>query len=214
MSIWARIALLFAAAASLAAAGANSYRQNSAAMEPAILVGDEFLMIAISDRQPLERGDIVVVNIRRGPDHSVYHFEDRKDLPATADIKRVVGLPGDTAEVTGGRLIVNGSNVTTAAGIGKYRDINGRETEIRTETLGDRKYRVLDHAEVTRDHGPSTVPPGHCYLLGDNRDFSRDSRVYGTLPIADVVGRVGEIFRSIVPGSGEGRPARVGTTPR
>src|SRR6185369_9067253 len=84
-------------------------------------------------------------------------------------IKRVVATAGQTVELYGSRLLVDG----------KPRD--------------EPYARYLGHG---RDLTPVTVPPGHVFVLGDNRDESYDSRFWGPVPIADVLGRAGAIYWS------------------
>jgi signal peptidase I len=89
-------------------------------------------------------------------------FEDPRDDAPT--IKRVVGLPGDTIAVRDGVLFVNGE---------KKRE-------------GYVDYGLTDSTFL----GPTDVPEGHVYLMGDNRANSLDSRSYGPVPEADLLGRV------------------------
>ena len=87
-------------------------------------------------------------------------------------VKRVVGLPGDTIEIRDGYLLVNGV---------KYPE------------------KFL-HERMTRDFGPYTVPEGHYFLLGDNRNNSNDSRnsAVGAVPRDMIVGKVeGVIWHDI-----------------
>jgi signal peptidase I len=76
-------------------------------------------------------------------------------------IKRVIGLPGDQIEIRNGQVFVNG------------------------EVL-DEPYVVLP---ASGDYSRVDVPPLHLFLLGDNRDFSNDSRTFGPIPMKDIVGR-------------------------
>jgi len=76
-------------------------------------------------------------------------------------IKRVIGLPGDVIEIHNGTVYVNGQILA--------------EPYLADSTTGS--------------FGPTTVPPLHIFVLGDNRDFSNDSRSFGTVPLSDVVGR-------------------------
>ena len=76
-------------------------------------------------------------------------------------IKRVIGLPGDTVEIHNGQVFVNNQPLA--------------EPYIMDSTSGF--------------YGPTTIPPLHIFVLGDNRDSSNDSRSFGTISLRDVVGR-------------------------
>jgi signal peptidase I len=76
-------------------------------------------------------------------------------------IKRVIGLPGDVVEIHDGLVFVNGQPLN--------------EPYVLTGTAGS--------------FGPTTVPPLNVFVMGDNRNFSNDSRNFGTVPLKSVVGR-------------------------
>lgn len=134
-----------------------------------------------------ERGDIVVLE----------HPVTRIDY-----IKRVIGLPGDTIELRGGALIINGKPIKREvqpmlsipvdanlpgpdSSLGRFitRNADGQEVlelPIVRETLpGGATFDTIDMGPgyMTDDYGPVKVPADHLFLMGDNRDGSADSRV-------------------------------------
>ena len=153
-----------------------------------------------------ERGDVVVFRSPEEPTGGGSH-----DV-----IKRVIGLPGDTIRMRRGQLILNGRPVPklriadfTVPESPNYACPDTFETVVAGETLcrfqrfretlpGGRSYDVLDLAQGSDgdDTGLFTVPAGHVFLMGDNRDNSADSRFappvgMGFIPIERVQGRAG-----------------------
>jgi signal peptidase I len=127
-------------------------------------------------------------------------------------IKRVIGLPGDTIQVTNGQLFINGT-VVPRVDEGDYTDDSGGGPEIDreySETLpGGKTHAVLkrtDGPEPEGDTDPNntqvyTVPPGDVFMMGDNRDNSEDSRFLngpvGYVPVENLIGPAEIIFFSI-----------------
>jgi len=180
----------------------------SGSMKPTLLVGD-FILVnkyvygirlpvvnkKVIDIRPLARGDVVV--FRYPADPSVDY------------IKRVVGLPGDKIGYRGKRITINGEAVPVE-GSGYYTDaeLNFLRLPTFTERLGERSHQMMivpaqppvDLAQVRQfahrgnceynDDGFScTVPAGHYFMMGDNRDQSSDSRYWGFVPDDHVKGR-------------------------
>ncbi len=139
-----------------------------------------------------KRGDVAVFKLPR---------DNETDF-----IKRVVGLPGDTIQMRGGVLFINGTAVPKErAGSFQTRDEYGRLVEIPRfrETLPNGvEYFVLDE----KPNGPDDntrlfeVPEGHYFMMGDNRDNSTDSRVawggVNYVPYENLVGRADVVFFS------------------
>jgi len=120
--------------------------------------------------------------------------------PGVDYVKRVVGVPGDVVSVRSGVVRVNGEPIRGGlAGEHPFVDEDchawpGRAFE---ESIEGHRYEVLD--SVLRegpDYGPVVVPEGSLFVLGDNRDHSRDSRYWGMLPRERVRGRVMAVWMS------------------
>lgn len=119
--------------------------------------------------------------------------------PKTGDtmIKRVIGLPGDRIALQGGRLIINGVVVPRAAGAAyRYREHQGGVVMVRRyeETLpGGRSHPIIEQTDrgLADDMAEITIPAGHLFMMGDNRDNSLDSRFarMGVVPLENLQGR-------------------------
>ncbi len=122
--------------------------ENGPSMQPTLYVGYRVLMEKVSYRfGPVHRGDVVVVN-RPGT--------------AVSLIKRVIGLPGETIDVRGGRVLIDG------------------------EWLDEPWVAYLGGPDCP----PQKVPEGYVFVIGDNRANSLDSRALGPVPIEAVEGHV------------------------
>ncbi|MDA9500983.1 signal peptidase I [Bradyrhizobium sp. CCBAU 11357] len=153
-----------------------------------------------------EYGDIVV--FRTAKDSSVDY------------VKRVVGLPGDRIQMRQGHLVLNGRPVTrvaleaTPAGAACGVDDGATVKRYRETLPSGASYVTYDCADDgTLDNtNVFTVPPGHFFVLGDNRDNSTDSRMlstFGFVPMDNLIGKVTRIFWSLDE-DGEPRFERLG----
>ncbi|HEV2747699.1 MAG TPA: signal peptidase I [Allosphingosinicella sp.] len=151
-------------------------------MHPTILVGERLVADMRGGRAP-RRGDIILFNVGE----ALY-------------IKRVAALAGDRIAIRKGVPIVNGlTAMQRKIGTTRMEDVPGdRPVDVLVERLPGEagEHWVLDMGEWSYDDMEDiSVPPGHLFVLGDNRDRSADSRVarelggVEMLPVADVVGR-------------------------
>jgi signal peptidase I len=119
-------------------------------------------------------------------------------------VKRVIGLPGDTIELRNEVLFVNGTAQRySMRDAGPYlRDIfEDRHPVVAVEHLGETDHLVVAFPgrAAIRTFGPVMVPSGHYFMMGDSRDNSGDSRMFGTVPRDQIVGRASAVLVSFDP---------------
>jgi len=167
------------------------FRIPSGSMMPTLVQGDYIfvkkfqygLRLPVLESKIIEtgepkRGDVVV--FRLPSDTSINY------------IKRVVGLPGDQIEYRRHRLFVNGELVETTRD--DEQPLDGSVPRF-VETLDEREHAILLEKTGNRPgDGGYTVPDGHYFMMGDNRDRSKDSRFIGPIPESHLVGEAVRIW--------------------
>ncbi len=174
------------------------FRIPSGSMMPTLLAGD-FILVnknAYGIRLPAVNVKIIETGSPQRGDVAVFRYPKN---PSIDYIKRVVGLPGDTITYYGKQLYVNGEpakqrrlGIYTATGVGLY--MTGADRRI--ETLGNVEHEILVMKDRRSPEGEFVVPDGHYFVMGDNRDNSNDSRVWGVVPDENLVGRAFMIWMS------------------
>lgn len=174
---------------------ADWYEVPSGSMKPTIVEGDRIFVnkLAYDLKVPFTtvhlarwadpaRGDIVVF----------YAPDDGMRL-----VKRVIGMPGDVVELRADALYVNGV-AAVYRGIAPLAKASQFTAE---ESIGPRGHAVmfLPRTAAYRTFGPVRVPPGEYFMMGDNRDNSRDSRYFGFVARAAIVGRATRVVVSLNP---------------
>lgn len=143
----------------------QAFKIPSGSMLPTLQIGDHILVNKfIYWFTAPERGDIIVFKFPQ---------DEGRDF-----IKRVIGLPGETIEIRGKQVFINGKPLEEPYAI--HLDA-----------------RVMGNPHSPRDSfGPVTVPEGHLFVMGDNRDHSMDSRFWGFLDLKKVKGKAFLIYWS------------------
>ncbi len=163
----------------------ESFRIPAVSMQPTIMRGD----FTFADKryncpnckQAVARGDVVVFTF---PNNRTLYFA-----------KRIIGLPGEHVAVKGREVFINGQSL-------KSRASDTRMGHDVVETSGSKRWRVAWLAgEPQWPDMAITVPAGQVFVMGDNRNVSEDSRMFGTVPLQDVVGRVRQVWFSYADGS-------------
>jgi len=178
----------------------------SGSMIPTLLVGDLILVnkfhyglrlpvlnTKLTEGTPPQRGDVMV-----------FRYPPK---PSLDYIKRVVGVPGDEVAYLNKRLTINGQAMPTSAVPEFFDEDVMRYFKQYEETFGDRRHRLLndddrpafvpgveafpfkENCQHTVEGVVCKVPPGHYFMMGDNRDNSLDSRYWGFVPDKNIVGR-------------------------
>jgi signal peptidase I len=168
----------------------QAFKIPTGSMENNLLIGDhllvnKFVFAPTATRleemllpiDPIRRGDIIVFK---------YPEEPERDF-----IKRVIGLPGETIELRNKKVHVNGTALEEP-----YVHFLFPADAAGSEDAGTSDF------DVRRNYGPVTVPAGHYFMMGDNRDNSQDSRYWGFLPTDYVKGKALFVYFSFGEGSG------------
>lgn len=168
---------------------ADWYVVPTGSMKPTILEGDRVFVwkSAYQVRFPLSRIRLLKTGTPRRGDVVVVRNPDGGSIPF---VKRLVGMPGDVVELRNEVLYVNGKPQKTEL-LPPVTDDAGEPVLLGTETLAGRPHpvRILPERPALRTFGPIVVPEGEVFLMGDNRDESRDGRFFGTRPVTDLLGR-------------------------
>jgi signal peptidase I len=160
----------------------------SSSMSPTILPGDRILArkLLAQDRVP-KRGDLIV-------------FRNPTPTGATRLVGRIVAVAGDHLEISGERLVINSNELERNRVPDQSLNYLGHQVNWRVaiERNFDHSYFVA-YGGLTDGGRPqgdfdTTIPERHVFVLGDNRDRSKDSRQFGSISIEDIVGYVDYVY--------------------
>jgi len=162
----------------------------SSSMVPTLEVGDYILVnkFHYGIRLPIVRSKVIELNRPKRGDVMVFFPPHMND---TYFIKRVIGIPGDRVSYRSKQLFVNGEPVPR-----EWQGYEGNQGRGRVgeELLGEQSHLIqVDTGVLARDFAV-VVQPGHYFMMGDNRDNSSDSRIWGQVPDRDIVGKAVAIW--------------------
>jgi signal peptidase I len=171
----------------------EDYRITSDSMAPQLFKGDLVLVFksAFNLRFPFSNFELV----RTGkPKHSDIVAFSVPDEPYRAYIKRVVAVGGDTLELKKGELWVNQKKLS-------YKLLTDAREKVWSKKVWEewpsgKSYPVATNEGTLKDYGPIDIPEGHFFVLGDNRNESIDSRLWGPLPHSCLKGKLAWVWFS------------------
>lgn len=155
-------------------------------MIPSLKIGD-FLLVnkfAYDVRLPVIHTNIIEVGDPQRGEVMVFRPPHK---PNTDFIKRVIGLPGDHIVYKNRVLYINGEEMKQKF-VARLPTVNPEYTLIE-ETIGDSVHQIQLSTRRSMLPGEWRVPEGHYFMMGDNRDHSSDSRVWGYVPEENIVGK-------------------------
>lgn len=162
------------------------FRIPSSSMKPTLLVGDFILVnkYKYGVRLPVLGTKLIPFDEPKTGDVIVFRGEDHKDL-----IKRVIGVPGDRISYIGKKLYINDKEVPTE--FVKETHDQGIYAVEKIEQLPTLNHEIYIYPGLERNypHSEVVVPAGSYFVMGDNRDNSEDSRFFGFVTDAQILGK-------------------------
>ena len=167
------------------------FRIPSGSMMPTLLIGDFILVNKFSYgvRLPVINTKVFELESPKRGDIVVFRYPKN---PSVDYIKRVIGLPGDKIAYYNKKVYVNDKpmmqvSLETYQGLGQGESMTGAMHL--TENLAPVEHSILIRKGQPSIESVYVVPKGHYFVMGDNRDNSNDSRYWGTVPEANLVGK-------------------------
>ncbi|HUU37375.1 MAG TPA: signal peptidase I [Candidatus Desulfaltia sp.] len=161
----------------------QAFQIPTGSMEPTLLVGDFLLVNKLVYSTPPTSLEKVILPRREIRRHDIAVFKYPKELNKDF-VKRVIALEGEKVEIKDKQVYINDQPIPES-----YKVHND------SQVFSKDGYYHYDDA-IRDNYGPVIVPPGHCFVMGDNRDNSMDSRYWSFLPMSYIKGKPWVIYFS------------------
>jgi signal peptidase I len=166
------------------------YQVPNAAMEPTLREGDSLLEFRRFGMRSIQRGELAAFFLPQDSAQTI--------------VRRVVGVPGDHIKVRGGRLVLNGQQLAEPY-IQISKNALGADFPTTLDSMLDlggevRNLQAVMYGEWVRN-GTLIVPDGYYFMLGDNRTNTVDSRIFGPIPVGNILARPVYVYRTKAPGT-------------
>ncbi|MFC2169407.1 signal peptidase I [Acidobacteriota bacterium] len=161
----------------------QAFQIPTGSMEPTLLIGDFLLVNKLAYVEPVFSWEEKILPNKKRARNDIVVFKYPKELSKDF-VKRMIAVEGEKVEIRNKQVYVNDKPIPES-----YKVHN--DSQIYT------KNDYYHYDDVIRDNfGPVVVPPGHCFVMGDNRDNSMDSRYWGFLPSSYIKGKPWVIYFS------------------
>jgi len=161
----------------------QAFQIPTGSMETTLLVGDFLLVNKLAYVDPVSSIEKIILPRRDIKRFDIVVFKYPKE-PNKDFVKRVIALEGEVIEIKDKQVYINGEPIQ-------------EDNKFHNDSQVFTKNGYYHYDDVIRDNfDPLTVPLGHCFVMGDNRDNSQDSRYWGSLPLHLIKGRPWAIYFS------------------
>ncbi len=182
---------------------ADWHRVPTGSMKPTILEGDMIFVNKLAYTLKLPFTDVTIKEMGEPQRGDIVVF--KSEAKNKRFIKRLIGLPGDIIELDNNKLIINGIKTDYLEDLDKtvypVRDVDAEDGVYLTELsvlMPEHSIQVKPQVfNRLSDFSPVTVPMGEYFFMGDNRDNSGDSRVFGFVPRSELRGRATRVLISL-----------------
>ncbi len=195
ISFWFIMLIMFGAYQLLVSSSFSRYGIASVSMNPTLIHGDYVISKQLTKESHGESNSIAGLGYG---DIVIFEHPEGDEI----QVKRIVALAGDRVTFSGESLTINDEKI-------KRETINTNnsgtpflwlKTELYSENNHGKKYLISVSGETVQVSGEVVVPPGHVFVMGDNRNQSIDSRFWGVLPVDNILEKPLLIWWSVKPG--------------